>query len=95
MEDSESSMEEFEDEEAIEIDGKGELIYTLAELRKERIQNEKLRHQLLKYEEIKKLDDAIVKVQLEGTLEIEHILINQLQEKTKICDAQEAKIMSL
>jgi hypothetical protein len=91
----EGSMEESEDEEAVEIVWEEELISSLAELRKERRKNEHLRHQLLKYEEADESDDAILKVQLEGALKMEQILMNQLEEKENICDAQEDEIMSL
>jgi hypothetical protein len=49
---------------------------------------------LLKYEDAEESDD-IMKVQLEGSLEMKQILMNWLEEKEKICDAQEDEIMSL
>jgi hypothetical protein len=37
----------------------------------------------LKYEEAEESDDVILKIQLEGALKIEQILMNQLDEKSK------------
>jgi hypothetical protein len=49
----------------------------------------------LNYEEADKSNDAILEVQLEGAFKMEVFLMNQLEEKENICDAQDDKIMSL
>jgi len=48
----------------------------------------------LNYEEADKSNDVILELQL-GAFKMEVFLMNQLEEKENICDAQDDKIMSL
>lgn len=65
-------------------------MYALTELGRERRMNKQVKNKLRIYQE-EESENATLKMQLERALEENHILMNQLEDKENICDAQEAE----
>ena len=85
-------------DEEIVVDMEGELISSLEEIDRLRLEKRKQKHLLIWFEKNAKKPDedfALLKVELEEEKKIEDILKQQLSEKKAICEALEEEVVKI